>query len=96
MHARVSASLTMRRLLQERQVSQGLQCHAAELTQQLTCVQLAYAEQQQQKVQREQSSMQQIKDLNAELDDTWRGQAEEQPTLSRRLELMERVLTPLP
>ncbi|KAL3163186.1 hypothetical protein ABBQ32_009590 [Trebouxia sp. C0010 RCD-2024] len=77
---------------EERQVSQGLQCHAAELTQQLTCVQLAYAEQQQQKVQREQSSMQQIKDLNAELDDTWRGQAEEQPTLSRRLELMEREL----
>lgn len=77
-------------------MSQGLQCQIADLTQQLTCLQLACAEQQQQEADGEQSSTQDISYLNAELDDALRAQAEQRSTFSRRLELMERVLTPLP
>ncbi|KAL3131738.1 hypothetical protein ABBQ38_007457 [Trebouxia sp. C0009 RCD-2024] len=92
MHARVPYSLTMRCLQQERHVSQGLQCQIADLTQQLSCLQLANAEQQQQEADREQSSAEDISYLNAELDDSLRAQAEQHSTFSRRLELMERDL----
>ncbi|KAL3131730.1 hypothetical protein ABBQ38_007450 [Trebouxia sp. C0009 RCD-2024] len=77
---------------EERYVSQGLQCQIADLTQQLTCLQLANAEQQQQEADREQSSAEDISYLNAELGDSLRAQAEQHSTFSRRLELMERDL----
>ena len=77
-------------------MSQDLKCELAEMTKELVCLQLDYVEQQQQEAQRDEASAQQINFLNAELDDALRSQAEQQSTFSRRLEYLQRVLTPLP